>query len=72
MAWPSRCAIRVPAWMPAHSPASFRRSSRPPGGMGLGLSMSRTIVEAHGGALSVHSVPGQGSTFRIELPLVAS
>jgi FixJ family two-component response regulator/signal transduction histidine kinase len=40
-----------------------------PGGMGLGLSISRTIVAAHGGALSVQSARGQGTTFRIELPL---
>ncbi len=39
-----------------------------PGGMGLGLSISQTIIAAHGGTLSVRSEPGQGSTFRIELP----
>jgi FixJ family two-component response regulator/signal transduction histidine kinase len=43
-----------------------------PGGMGLGLSISRTIVAAHGGTLSVHSTPGSGTTFRIELPLQES
>ncbi len=39
-----------------------------PKGMGLGLSISRTIVEAHGGTLAAHSAPGLESTFRIELP----
>jgi signal transduction histidine kinase len=40
-----------------------------PKGMGLGLSISRTIVEAHGGTLSAHSTLKAGSTFRIEFPL---
>lgn len=39
-----------------------------PGGMGLGLSISQSIVMAHGGTLSLRSEPGAGSVFRIELP----
>jgi FixJ family two-component response regulator/signal transduction histidine kinase len=38
------------------------------GGMGLGLSISRSIVVAHGGRLSVRSAPSVGTTFRMELP----
>src|SRR5215210_2206934 len=38
-------------------------------GTGLGLFIARSIAEAHGGALDVHSVPDQGSTFTLELPL---
>jgi FixJ family two-component response regulator len=37
-------------------------------GMGLGLSISRSIVAAHGGKLTVRSAVGHGSTFRVELP----
>lgn len=40
-----------------------------PEGVGLGLALCRRIVSVHGGALDVASRPGQGSTFRIELPL---
>jgi signal transduction histidine kinase len=40
-------------------------------GMGLGLPICHAIVAAHGGSLTATSVPGQGSTFRVELPAAA-
>jgi signal transduction histidine kinase len=38
-------------------------------GTGLGLFIARSIAEAHGGELEVHSAPDQGATFTLELPL---
>ena len=42
--------------------------SREQGGTGLGLSIVKHIVELHGGAVTVYSEPGRGSTFRFTLP----
>ena len=49
----------------------FRRAETKPNGTGLGLWISRGLVEAHGGRLDVSSIPGKGSTFRFTLPLYA-
>jgi NtrC-family two-component system sensor histidine kinase KinB len=40
-----------------------------PGAAGLGLAIVKEIVEAHGGRIFVHSEPGQGTSFKVELPL---
>jgi PAS domain S-box-containing protein len=39
------------------------------GGFGLGLWVAREVIESHGGTVTVESVPGSGSIFRIDLPL---
>jgi signal transduction histidine kinase len=41
-------------------------------GFGLGLYVTRAIVEQHGGTITVESVEGQGSTFTLCLPLARS
>jgi two-component system, OmpR family, sensor kinase len=41
-------------------------------GSGLGLFISRSIAEAHGGSLEVHSTPARGSTFTLNLPARAN
>ena len=43
--------------------------SRAAGGTGLGLSIVKHIILAHGGNVAVESIPGQGASFKIRLPM---
>ncbi len=68
-----RLAITVQDTGPGIAPGDLPRLfdaffSTKNGGMGMGLAICRTTVEAHGGQLSAESVPGSGATFRLTLP----
>ena len=59
--------------VPQDQPKIFDRffrsdQSRSLDGAGLGLSLARAIVQAHGGEISFDSTPGQGSVFVVQLP----
>lgn len=73
-AWTSVVAhdLRQPATEVAQLFQRFYRtrgaaSSKRPG-LGLGLFISKGIVEAHGGSIAVESIPGETTTFRCRLP----
>ena len=43
--------------------------SRETGGTGLGLAITREVILLHKGAVKIHSVPGEGTTFSVRIPL---
>lgn len=47
-------------------------ATRAHGGTGLGLTLAKRFAEMHGGSVEVESTPGEGSVFRVRLPLDAS
>ncbi len=73
----ARAALTVRDWgigIPSEEqPRVFERFYRAPGvgggGLGLGLFIARQIAARSDGALAVESAPGEGSTFRLDLPL---
>ena len=71
----SSLAIRVTDRGPGVPRADLERIFEPfhasgdDGGTGLGLAIARGFVEANGGSLRAQSLPGQGSTFSIQIPV---
>jgi two-component system sensor kinase FixL len=65
--------IRVRDSGPGLSPAALERLFEPffttkPQGIGLGLSICKSIITAHGGQLTAEAAPGGGAQFRVRLP----
>jgi signal transduction histidine kinase len=59
----------VLANIPSHRPTKCRDQVPPTSrGSGLGLTISRDLIQAHGDTIDMDSAPGTGTTVRIELP----
>jgi signal transduction histidine kinase len=50
----------------------WRGAQAPRSGLGLGLTIARSMVEAHGGSIVVQSQPGQGTQVVVEIPVAAT
>jgi hypothetical protein len=62
--------VSVDADLPRVFNRFFRRDAGCPTGSGLGLWISRGLIESHGGELVAESIQGTGATFRFTLPLI--
>jgi len=74
--WVSDTGIGIPPEEQAHVWERFYRPSNPlaaeASGLGVGLSIVKSLVEAHGGRVWLESTSGEGSTFTVILPLKRS
>jgi len=61
----------IPAEILARIFEPFFTTKAPGEGTGLGLSLCRNVLEEHGGSIAVESEVGRGTTFRIEVPVLA-
>jgi len=61
----SDTGIGIPAGVDIFEPFTTTKSQ----GTGLGLTVVRQIVSAHKGTLTYHSIPGEGTTFTLMLPV---
>jgi two-component system NtrC family sensor kinase len=64
--------VGIPPDLLPHMFEPFLTTKETGKGVGLGLAISKTIVERHGGVIEVESQPGRGTTFYIFLPVDAS
>jgi signal transduction histidine kinase len=59
----------LPEGMPERLFAPFVQAGGDRSGLGLGLALTRQVVEAHRGGISVKDLPGRGCVFTVQLPL---
>ena len=68
-----RCRLLVRDFGAGLSEAAQRRAGEPlfttkPGGLGVGLAVSRALAEQHGGSIDLRNAPGGGAVFELSLP----
>ena len=62
----------MPANVLSRAGEPFFTTKEPGQGMGLGLFLTRAVIEQLGGSLQLQSVPGEGTTATLRLPVIVS